>query len=254
MRVRYRRSASGNAWAYSFAPPISISSSTPCSRAQASARAMASSSEANTSAPSRRRSVWRLTTIFSRPGSGRPRESQVLRPMMIGLPRVMALKCLRSAGRCQGIWLSRPITRLRARAAIMARGSRVLFMGARITPECLLCEQNPGRVILSSVFAASAAVSAFPLSRLDRLWLCEAIRLREEQAGPLEDGEANRRARLAGPALEQRIEQRALLLAERDGQLSALRHWNQGARLALLVLALFALLSGAGLAFAALGD
>ncbi|HTO17626.1 MAG TPA: DUF2868 domain-containing protein [Pseudomonas sp.] len=100
----------------------------------------------------------------------------------------------------------------------------------------------------------SEAVSSSPLSRLDRLWLCEAIRLREEQAGPLEDGEANRRARLAGPALEQRIESRALLLAERDGQLVALRHWHQGARLALLVLALFALLSGAGLAFAALGD
>ena len=100
----------------------------------------------------------------------------------------------------------------------------------------------------------SAAVSSFPLSRLDRLWLCEAIRLREEQAGLLEDGEANRRARQAGPRLEQRIEQRALLLAERDGQLTALRHWRQGARLALLALLLLALLSGAGLAFAALGD
>src|SRR5690606_37281595 len=90
--------------------------------------------------------------------------------------------------------------------------------------------------------------------RIDRLWLCEAIRLREEQTGPLEDGEANRRARQAGPRLEQRIEQRALLLDERDGQLTALRHWRQGARLALLALLLLALLSGAGLAFAALGD
>ena len=93
-----------------------------------------------------------------------------------------------------------------------------------------------------------------PLSRLDRLWLCEAIRLREEQAGPLEDAEANRRARQAGDALEQRLEARALWLAERDGQLAALRHWRQGARLALLALLLLALFSGAGLAFAALGD
>ena len=46
---------------------------------------------------------WRLTTIFNRPGSGRPSESQVLRPMMMGLPRVFALKCLRSSGRCQSI-------------------------------------------------------------------------------------------------------------------------------------------------------
>lgn len=92
------------------------------------------------------------------------------------------------------------------------------------------------------------------LSRLDRLWLCEAIRLREEQSGPLEDGEANRRARLAGPTLAQRIESRALQLAERDGQRSALRHWRQGARLGLAAMLLLAVLTGAGLAFAALGD
>src|SRR5690606_28021931 len=37
--------------------------------------------------------------------------------------------CLRSAGRCQGMRLSRPMTRLAARAAIRARGGRVAFMG-----------------------------------------------------------------------------------------------------------------------------
>ncbi len=93
-----------------------------------------------------------------------------------------------------------------------------------------------------------------PLSPLDRLWLTEAIRLREEHAGPLEDGEANRRARALGGDLAARIEQRALLLAERDGQLQALWHWRQGAHLALAALLLLALLSGAGLALAALGD
>ena len=97
-------------------------------------------------------------------------------------------------------------------------------------------------------------MSSAPLSRLDRLWLCEAIRLREEQSGPLEDGEINRRARLAGPSLDTRIESRALQLAERDGQRGALRHWRQGARLGLLILLLLAVLTGAGLAFAALGD
>ncbi|MEX6501969.1 DUF2868 domain-containing protein [Pseudomonas zhanjiangensis] len=98
-------------------------------------------------------------------------------------------------------------------------------------------------------------MSAAPtLNKLQRLWLCEAIRLREERAGPLEDGEANRQVRAAGGDLAARIERRALLLAERDGQVQALRHWYQGAQLALLALVLLALLGGAGLALAALGD
>ncbi|MBU1329884.1 MAG: DUF2868 domain-containing protein [Gammaproteobacteria bacterium] len=89
---------------------------------------------------------------------------------------------------------------------------------------------------------------------LQRLWLCEAIRLREEHAGPLEDSEANRQARAQGSDLASRIQLRALWLAQRDGQQRAQQHWLQGARLALLLLALLALASGAGLAVAALGD
>ncbi|MBA1201607.1 DUF2868 domain-containing protein [Pseudomonas capeferrum] len=92
------------------------------------------------------------------------------------------------------------------------------------------------------------------LTQLDKRWLTEAVRLREEHAGPLEDQEANRRARQQGGDLADRIESRALWLAERDGMSAALRHWKQGARLALLALAVMALFSGAGLAFAALGD
>lgn len=87
-----------------------------------------------------------------------------------------------------------------------------------------------------------------------RLWLSETIRLREEHAGPLEDAEANRLARADAADLAERIQQRALLLARRDGQWQALLHWLQGARLASLLLALLALLSGFGLALAALGD
>jgi hypothetical protein len=86
------------------------------------------------------------------------------------------------------------------------------------------------------------------------LWLTEAVRLREEQAGPLEDLEANRVARAYGGDLSTRVQRRALILAERDGMRVALQRWKQGARLALLALAFFAVLSGAGLAFAALGD
>lgn len=89
---------------------------------------------------------------------------------------------------------------------------------------------------------------------LQSLWLCEAVRLREEQVGPLEDSEANRRAIVAGGDLRQRLCHRALWLAERDGQQAALRTWLQGARLALFLLLALALFSGGGLALAALGD
>ena len=92
------------------------------------------------------------------------------------------------------------------------------------------------------------------LTPLDELWLTEAVRLREEHAGALDDEEANRRARAGAGDLQTRIRRRALWLAERDGMLKALHHWKQGARLALIVLAVFAVVSGAGLAFAALGD
>jgi len=92
------------------------------------------------------------------------------------------------------------------------------------------------------------------VTELNNLWLTETIRLREEHAGPLDDLEANRLARTAGGDLPSRIQCRALWLAERDGLTNALKHWLQGARLALLALTIVAVVSGAGLAFAALGD
>ncbi|WP_053213163.1 DUF2868 domain-containing protein [Pseudomonas sp. Q12-87] len=92
------------------------------------------------------------------------------------------------------------------------------------------------------------------MTELQNLWLTETVRLREEHAGPLEDQEANRLARAAGGDLSTRIRHRARSLAERDGLTQALRHWLQGARLALIVLAALAIISGAGLGFAALGD
>ena len=92
------------------------------------------------------------------------------------------------------------------------------------------------------------------LTPLQNLWLTETIRLREEHAGPLEDLEANRLARAAGGDLPGRIQRRAVWLAERDGLGTALRHWLQGARLAMVLLTILAVLSGAGLAFAALGQ
>jgi len=93
-----------------------------------------------------------------------------------------------------------------------------------------------------------------PLAPLDRLWLTEAVRLREEQAGPLDDAEANRQARAQGGDLPTLITHRALWLARRDGLIEALRHWRQGAKLAGIALVVLALFTGAGLALAALRD
>ncbi|WP_192559226.1 DUF2868 domain-containing protein [Pseudomonas allokribbensis] len=92
------------------------------------------------------------------------------------------------------------------------------------------------------------------LTPLQNLWLTETVRLREEHAGPLDDLEANRLARAAGGDLPSRIQRRALWLAERDGLTSALKHWLQGARLALLLMVLLACVTGAGMAFSTLGD
>ncbi|MCF4996097.1 DUF2868 domain-containing protein [Pseudomonas syringae] len=92
------------------------------------------------------------------------------------------------------------------------------------------------------------------LTPLQNLWLTETVRLREEHAGALDDLEANRLARAAGGDLPSRVQRRNLWLAERDGLTDALQHWLQGARLALVLLMIFAVLSGAGLAFAALGQ
>ncbi|NWD89276.1 DUF2868 domain-containing protein, partial [Pseudomonas sp. K5002] len=92
------------------------------------------------------------------------------------------------------------------------------------------------------------------LTPLQTLWLTETVRLREEHAGALEDQEANRLARSTGGDLPTRIQNRALWLAERDGLTAALTRWLQGARLALILLAVVAIISGAGLAFAALGN
>ena len=90
------------------------------------------------------------------------------------------------------------------------------------------------------------------LSHLQTLWLCETVRLREEQTGLLEDGEACRKARTSQGSLAERLQTRGLFLAKRDGLVTALQHWLQGARLALWLLMLSAILSGVVLAKTAL--
>ena len=53
-----------------------------------------------------------------RPGRGRPIDSKVRRPMTRVWPIVVALKWRSSSGRCHGIPPSRPMTPLRATAAM----------------------------------------------------------------------------------------------------------------------------------------
>ncbi|WP_052469116.1 DUF2868 domain-containing protein [Pseudomonas massiliensis] len=92
------------------------------------------------------------------------------------------------------------------------------------------------------------------VNKLDTLWLTEAISLRERDTGPLDDNEANRVARQEGGDFAQRWQARALWLARRDGLVTALTHWKQGARLGAIALAILALLSGAGMAATAFAD
>ncbi len=90
------------------------------------------------------------------------------------------------------------------------------------------------------------------LPPLKTLWLCETVRLREEQTGLLEDSEACRTARATQGSLAQRLQVRGLFLAKRDGLLIAMQHWLQGAKLALWLLILSAIIAGVVLAKTAL--
>ena len=77
------------------------------------------------------------------PGSTPGRLSKVLRPMIIALPMVSALKCLRSPGMCHGSLPSVPITPLMARATTMVMGGPVhalhaLAGSAHAKPSALL--------------------------------------------------------------------------------------------------------------------
>lgn len=89
-------------------------------------------------------------------------------------------------------------------------------------------------------------------SSLQTLWLCEAVRLREEQTGLLEDTEACRKARATAGSLAQRLQVRGLFLAQRDGLVKALQHWLQGAKFAVWLLVISALVAGVILAKTAL--
>ncbi len=102
--------------------------------------------------------------------------------------------------------------------------------------------------------APGAAPAPEPSGAWQAHWLAEAIRLREEHWGPLEDAEAVRQARLAPDTLEDRVLLRARLLGRREGLDSLVARWRQGAVLSLAILLLAAVAAGIASAAGALGD
>ena len=85
-------------------------------------------------------------------------------------------------------------------------------------------------------------------------WLTEAVRLREDHWGPLDDAALIRQLRSGNDSPEQKIVRRARLLADRENTTQLVEQWTQGAKLALLILAVLAILAGAGAAAGVLGS
>ncbi|NYT70735.1 DUF2868 domain-containing protein [Pusillimonas noertemannii] len=85
-------------------------------------------------------------------------------------------------------------------------------------------------------------------------WLTETLRLREAHWGPLEDSAEVRRARSQGGSFPQRVVHRARLLGRREKLDQTLHNWAQIARWSLAAMVALALVTGFGMALAALGD
>ena len=99
-----------------------------------------------------------------------------------------------------------------------------------------------------------APKGAAPAAHFRTCWLAETLRLRETLWGPLEDAAETRQARAQGGSFADRLGHRARALAHRENLDITLGRWSGMARLALLIMALAALLAGAGAALGALGD
>lgn len=84
--------------------------------------------------------------------------------------------------------------------------------------------------------------------------LAEAIRLREEHWGPLEDADAVRHARQGPHNFADRILLRAQWLGKREGLDTLITRWFHGAAVSLLILSCIAVLIGSGAVVGALGD
>src|SRR5690606_4700321 len=105
---------------YSCWPPMTNSSPSAGVRGSASA----SSGEWTTSTPSARKPRSRVTTTLRRPGSGRPSDSKVLRPMTTVWPMVVSRKNRMSSRSRHGMRPPRPMTPFLLRATIMCTRRR----------------------------------------------------------------------------------------------------------------------------------
>src|ERR1039457_6194427 len=76
----------------------------------------------------------RVRTMVVRFGSGLPMDSKVLRPMTMTWPVVIFLNHLKSSGRCHGMRLPAPITRLRDMAAMALNGFTRPMLAHRARP------------------------------------------------------------------------------------------------------------------------
>ncbi|QTQ33177.1 DUF2868 domain-containing protein [Aromatoleum bremense] len=92
------------------------------------------------------------------------------------------------------------------------------------------------------------------LTAFESRWLAEALRLREEAAGPLDDRDAVAAVRAIDGGVEERIVRRALLLGEHEGMAGMIAAWRARSRLVLMLASAVALASGFGAALAVLGD
>ncbi len=97
----------------------------------------------------------------------------------------------------------------------------------------------------------TTAAQPVPLSLA---WLAETLRLRESLWGPLEDAAEVRQTRMERASFETKILNRARLLGAREQLDTMLMRYARGARLALALLCLSAVLAGLAAALSALGD
>lgn len=85
-------------------------------------------------------------------------------------------------------------------------------------------------------------------------WLLEAVRLRESGWGPLDDAAVMRRLQAPPMSVPDALLARADALARQDGLSDAVQGWRRAALASVVILGLVALLAGAGMASAVLGD
>src|SRR5664279_3982912 len=78
--------------------------------------------------------VERVSTIVVRFGSALPMDSKVRRPITMTWPVVICLNHLKSSGKCHGMRLPAPITRLSDMAAIALKGFTHLMLAQRARP------------------------------------------------------------------------------------------------------------------------